>query len=62
MVIIAEQFQKEFDEYLVTPEDERNFSTETVKLNEYVLVESKGFFERMLGTAMPVNKNPSPVG
>ena len=60
MVITAEQLQKEFDKYMVTPENERDFSKETDKLNEYVLAESKGFFERMLGTAMPADKNPAP--
>jgi len=55
MVVTAEILQKEFDRYLVTPENERDYSKETEKLNEYVISESKGFFERMLGTAIPAD-------
>ncbi len=51
MVLTAQQLQKEFDRYLVTPINERNFSKEAEILNEFVMVESRGFFERMLGIA-----------
>lgn len=57
MVITAELLQKEFDRYLVTPESEKDYTKETEKLNEYVITESKGFFERMLGTAISPDKN-----
>ncbi len=57
MVLTAEHLQKEFDIYLVTPENERNFSEEADKLNEFVITESEGFFERMLGSARPGKKD-----
>ena len=53
MVLTAQQLQKEFDRYLVTPVNERNFSKEVEVLNEFVITESRGFFERMLGIAKP---------
>ena len=49
MVLTAQHLQKEFDKYLVTPESERNYSKEAEKLNNFVINESEGFFERMLG-------------
>jgi len=58
MVLTAQQLQKEFDRYLVTPVNERNFAEEAEKLNCFVISESEGFFERMLGGAKPsINKN-----
>lgn len=52
MILTAEHLQKEYDKYLVTPEDKRNYEIEAEKLNTFVINESKGFFERMLGTAL----------
>lgn len=60
MVLTAEQLQKEFDKYLITPENERNLSEEADKLNDFVITESEGFFERMLGGAKPRNNKPEP--
>jgi len=60
MVITASMLQKEFDRYMVTPESEKDFSKETGILNEYVISESKGFFERMLGTAVSPDKKNQP--
>lgn len=60
MVLTAQYLQKEFDKYLVTPEDERNFSEETEKLNAFVINETEGFFERMLGGAKPRSSKPEP--
>ena len=51
MVLTAQQLQKEYDRYLVTPVNERNFSKEVEILNGFVINESRGFFERMLGIA-----------
>lgn len=51
MVLTAQQLQKEFDRYLVTPLNERNFSKEAEILNSFVINESRGFFDRMLGIA-----------
>lgn len=53
MVLTAQQLQKEFDRYLVTPLNERNFSKEAEILNAFVINESRGFFDRMLGIARP---------
>lgn len=55
MILTAQQLQKEYDRYLVTPINERKFSEEADKLNGFVINESTGFFERMLGIA----KSPS---
>lgn len=56
MVLTAQQLQKEYDVYLVTPVDKRNHKNESEKLNAFVIAESEGFFERMLGGAKPVSK------
>ena len=47
------------DRYLVTPPDQRDFQAEANKLNEFVLIESEGFFDRMLGGARVVEKTSS---
>ena len=51
MVLTAQHLQAEFDEYLVTSPDKRDYRAEVLKLNEFILVESSGFFDRMLGGA-----------
>lgn len=51
MILTAQQLQKDYDRYLVTPLDKRNFAEEADKLNYFVITESEGFFERMLGIA-----------
>jgi hypothetical protein len=53
MVITAQELQREFDKYLVTPEEKKNYLEEAEKLNSYVIRESQGFFEKMLGSALP---------
>lgn len=60
MVLTAQQLQKEYDKYLVTPVTERNHSEESDKLNNFVITESEGFFERMLGSFKSSNKQPIP--
>jgi hypothetical protein len=50
MIITAQELEREFDKFLVTPEDQRDYLSEAEKLNSFVITESKGFFERMLGT------------
>ena len=57
MVLTAQRLQKEYDNYLVTPPGERNYQAETDKLNTFVITETEGFFERMLGVAMPGKKS-----
>ncbi len=56
MILTAQQLQKEFDRYLVTPMDKRKFEEEADKLNGFVINESEGFFERMLGGAKLVQQ------
>jgi hypothetical protein len=56
MVLTAQQLQNEFDSYLVTPPESRNHAEEANKLNKFIMVESEGFFERMLGGAKPGSK------
>jgi hypothetical protein len=53
MILTAQHLQKEYDKYLVTPLSERNYLVETDKLNSFVIKETEGFFERMLGGAIP---------
>jgi hypothetical protein len=49
MVLTAQQLQKEYDSYLVTPPDKRDYLKESNKLNSYVISETENFFERILG-------------
>lgn len=53
MVLTAQQLQKEYDRYLVSPIAERNYNREVDILNAFVINESRGFFDRMLGIAKP---------
>lgn len=53
MVLTAQQLQKEYDRYLVSPIAERNYNKEVGILNAFVINESRGFFDRMLGIAKP---------
>ena len=57
MILTAQQLQREFDRYLVTPMNKRKFGEEADKLNRFVISESEGFFERMLGGAKTSTKN-----
>lgn len=51
MVLTAQQLQREYDRYLVTPMDEKDFSAEAKKVNDFVVQHSETFFDRMLGCA-----------
>ena len=51
MVMTAQQLQKERDRFLVTKSEDRDLLKEVALLNDFVLEESHGFFERMLGRA-----------
>lgn len=53
MVLTAQQLQKEYDRYHVTPIAQRNYNQEAEILNGFVINESRGFFDRMLGIAKP---------
>tara|TARA_R110002073_G_scaffold185335_6_gene343917 strand:- start:2468 stop:2998 length:531 start_codon:yes stop_codon:yes gene_type:complete len=62
MVLTAQHLQKEYDNYLVAPPNQRNYSAESYKLNTYVINETESFFERMLGGAKLNNKNSKAKG
>ena len=61
MVLTAQHLEKEYDRYLVTPINKRNFIEEVDKLNGFVINESRGFFERMLGIGKPSNRGESNI-
>jgi hypothetical protein len=43
-------------QYLVTPQAERDLAKEADILNQFLLKETEGFFERMLGVAKAIGK------
>ncbi len=53
MVLTAQHVQKEYDKFLVTDPANRDYLREAEKLNEFIISESRGFFERMLGGGAP---------
>ena len=50
MVITATRLEKELDRLRVTPGNQREPVKEMEKLNEIVLVETLGFFDRLFGS------------
>jgi hypothetical protein len=58
MVLTAQLLQKEYDRYLVTIPAERDLAKEAGILNEFLLKETEGFFERMLGVGKAIGKEP----
>ena len=53
MVLSAQRLEKERDRFVVTTVDERDYAKELDLLNDLVLDESEGFFDRMLGGGKP---------
>jgi Protein of unknown function (DUF4231) len=51
MVLTGERLQKERDRFMVTKPEDLNLPDEMKLLNDFVLEESQGFFERILGRA-----------
>lgn len=51
MVLTGERPQKELDRFMVTKPEDLNLSDEVNSLNDFVIEESQGFFERILGRA-----------
>jgi hypothetical protein len=51
MVLTAEQLEKERDRFMVTKPEDFNPTEEMSRLNDFVITESQGFFERILGRA-----------
>ena len=54
MVLTAERLEKERDRFMVTKPEDLNPAEEINLLNDFVLAESQGFFERILGRAKAV--------
>jgi len=59
MVLTAQTLQKERDRFLITKPEDRDLAKEVALLNDFVLVESTSFFERMLGSARLLNTDNS---
>lgn len=51
MVMTAQRLEKERDRFLVTKPEERDLTKEVNILNDFVLDETEGFFQRILGGA-----------
>ena len=51
MVLTSERLQKEMDRFMVTKPEDLDLSEEVKLLNDFVIEESQGFFERILGRA-----------
>lgn len=45
MILTGQQIQRDYDHYLVTPLNKRNYIEEADKLNSFVINESEGFLE-----------------
>ena len=57
MVLTAERLQKERDRFMVTKPEDLNLPEEMSLLNDFVIEESQGFFERILGRAKAVKSD-----
>ncbi len=51
MVMTAERLEKERDRFLITRPEERDLAGEVNALNDFIIDESQGFFQRILGGA-----------
>ena len=51
MVLTAERLEKERDRFLITKPEERDLPGEVNVLNDFIINESQGFFQRILGGA-----------
>jgi len=60
-VITAERLQKELDRIRVTPDDKMDGAKDLAMMNDLVLEESRGFFDRMLGRSQ-MNGDGSATG
>ena len=62
MVITAQRLEKEWDRISVTPAGEIDAVEEMKILDETVMAETQGFFQRLLGSGGPVKDQPSGAG
>ena len=60
MVLTAQRLEKERDRFLVTEPSERNPHQEMEMLNEFIISESKNFFDRMLGGSISSKEAKKP--
>ena len=56
MVMTAQRLEKERDRFLVTKPEERDLIKEVNLLNDFVLDETEGFFQRILGSTKSEKK------
>jgi hypothetical protein len=59
MVLSAERLQKELDRVRLSPDDPSRFGRDIALLNELVIRESSGFFDRLMGSSTPGNSPPA---
>ena len=57
MVLTAEELTKEYDRINVTSAEQLDPAKELAELNDLLLRETRGFFERMFGTSEPSKKD-----
>jgi hypothetical protein len=57
MALTAEELTKERDRINVTPAEKLDPREELARLDDLVLQERRGFFERIFGTSEPSKKN-----
>jgi hypothetical protein len=61
MVISATRLEKERDRIAVTPSDQIDPIKEMALLDDIVLSETQGFFQRLLGSGGPAKSEPKPA-
>ena len=62
MVITAQRLEKEWDRISVTPAGEIDAVNEMKLLDETVMAETQGFFQRLFGSGGPAKDQPSGAG
>jgi hypothetical protein len=62
MVLTAQELEKELDRFIVSKPEELDLRKEAEIVNDFVLQESRGFFERMLGSASAPKKSAAEQG
>jgi len=60
MVLTAQRIEKERDRFLVTDLSKRDHHQEMELLNEFIISESKNFFDRMLGGSISSKESKKP--
>jgi hypothetical protein len=55
MILVQERVQKEFDRITVTPDGQLDPEADLLLLNNLVIDESSGFFDRVMGSSSPAD-------